>query len=72
MRFTMRELLALMVVMGNASAVAAFIVPSNPGLFWIILLTIAGLASSSFMIGVVAGRNHQTSPLAAPESAAMR
>lgn len=64
MRFTMRELLALMVVMGNASAVAAFVIPSDPALFWVLLATIAGLASSSFMIGVVAGRNHQATSLA--------
>lgn len=64
MRFTTRELLALMVVMGNASAVAAFVIPSEPTLFRILLLTIAGLASSSFVIGVVAGRSNPTNQLA--------
>ena len=59
MRFTTRELLALMVVMGNASAVAAFLFPSDPAIFWVIALTVAGLASSSFIIGVVVGRTNQ-------------
>ena len=72
MRFTTRELLALMVVMGNASAVAAFVIPSDPALIWVLLLTIAGLASTSFAIGVVAGRSNPTNQLAAPESAATR
>jgi hypothetical protein len=59
MRYTTRELLAFMVVMGNASAVAAFIVPSEPALFWAISLTVAGLASSSYVIGVAVGRTNQ-------------
>ena len=59
LRFTTRELLALMIVMGNASAVAAFIAPSNPAIFWAIAVTIAGLASSSYLIGVAVGRTNQ-------------
>lgn len=59
MRFTTRELLTLMVVMGNASAMAAFIVPTDPALFWVISLTVTGLASSSYVIRVVVGRTNQ-------------